>query len=60
MHITLKEHDMKIVQKEEANARLHEIDDANSFLELHGENNFNAELEDVPQLLKEADYEWLE
>ncbi|MEE8113778.1 MAG: hypothetical protein V3T23_05435 [Nitrososphaerales archaeon] len=51
---------MKTIQKNEANERLLEIEDANSFLEIHGENDFNAELEDVPQLISEAGYEWME
>ncbi len=59
-HLTLKEHHMKTIQKNEANERLLEIEDANSFLEIHGENDFNAELEDVPQLISEAGYEWME
>ena len=59
-HLTLKEHHMKTIQKNEANERLLEIEDANSFLEIHGENDFNAELEDVPQLISEANYEWME
>ena len=59
-HLTLKEHHMKTIQKNEANERLLEIEDANSFLEIHGENDFNAELEDVPQLISEANYEWMD
>ena len=59
-HLTLKEHHMKTIQKNEANERLLEIEDANSFLEIHGENDFNAELEDVPQLISEAGYAWMD
>jgi|TARA_Y100000310_G_C20582404_1_gene763668 hypothetical protein len=51
---------MNMIKKHEANDRLHQIDDANSFLEKHNINDFNAELEDIPQLLREAGYEWAE
>tara|TARA_R100000049_G_C1899911_1_gene50291 strand:- start:383 stop:571 length:189 start_codon:yes stop_codon:yes gene_type:complete len=59
-HLSLKEHHMNMIKKHEANDRLHQIDDANSFLEKHNINDFNAELEDIPQLLREAGYEWAE
>lgn len=52
---------MKTIQKNEANERLLEIEDANSFLEIHGANeDFDASLEDIPQLISEANYEWMD
>ena len=60
-HLTLKEHHMKTIQKNEANERLLEIEDANSFLEIHGANeDFDASLEDIPLLISEANYAWMD